>query len=68
MADRTLQEEITAVINRYAREAGSGTPDFILGEYLLGALKLFDETTNKRDQWWGFDPHIGGIIPAKGVL
>jgi hypothetical protein len=65
-AEGTFRTDLESLVNRYAREAGSGTPDFILADHMMASLELFDRTTNMRDQWWGFDPKIGGAIPAKG--
>lgn len=62
----TLREDIEATINRHHRENESGTPDFILAEYLLAALASVEATIKARDKWWGFEPHLGGKIPAYG--
>lgn len=62
--DTMLRSEISSVLNRYSKEGGSGTPDFILARYLLGCLELFDHTTRARDKWWSFEAKIGGSIPA----
>jgi hypothetical protein len=62
-----LRTEISSVLNRYSKEGGSGTPDFILAEYLMGCLEVFDKATNARDTWWGFHPKIGGTVEAKDL-
>lgn len=33
--------ELTSLLNRHCKENGSGTPDFILAEYLFGCLTLW---------------------------
>lgn len=64
----TLRDEIATVLNRASSENESGTPDFVLAEYLVDSLAAFDKATNIRDRWWGHDPKIGGVIPAKRPL
>lgn len=63
-----LREEIQTAINRASAENESGTPDFILASFLTDSLQAFDNATNLRDRWWGFNPKIGGTIPAKGPV
>jgi len=46
-----LAKEITELINRKSLEGDSNTPDFILAEYLVQCLKLFNWTSNKRVKW-----------------
>ena len=42
MADKSnFEQELKDIINRYSKENGSNTPDFILGEYLTDCLKTF---------------------------
>ena len=48
-----LKDDIGATLNAYSAENGSDTPDFILADYLLGCLAVFDATTKLRDKWWG---------------
>jgi hypothetical protein len=54
-----LERELTSLLNRYCAESVSDTPDFILANFVLESLKVFNETTRRRDQWWGFVPEIG---------
>jgi hypothetical protein len=41
------------VINKHSKENGSNTPDFILAEYLIECLRVFDKTTRLRNDWYG---------------
>jgi hypothetical protein len=50
----SLQSELSSVLNRYSAENGSGTPDFILAEYLLGCLKSYNNAITRRAAWNGF--------------
>lgn len=48
-----VAEEIRAVLNRYSAEAPSGTPDYILANYLIDCLKAFNEAVSLRSVWRG---------------
>lgn len=58
MSDRETQfrEDLRAVLNRYSRENGSNTPDFLLADYLAGCLAAYDTALTARDKWFGFHP------------
>lgn len=45
--------DLTALINRYSKENGSNTPDWILAEYLQECLKVFDAAMQARERWYG---------------
>jgi hypothetical protein len=49
----SVEQELSAVLNRYSAEAPSGTPDFILAAYLLDCLRAFNEAVSRRGQWRG---------------
>lgn len=48
-----FKTELTVLLNRYSKENGSNTPDFLLAEYLLGALDNYETTINRREAWFG---------------
>lgn len=48
-----LRKEIQDAINKNNIENGSDTPDFILAEYLIDCLRIFDRTVNARERWYG---------------
>lgn len=50
---KTFNSELTDLINRYSRENGSNTPDFILAEYIRNAVAAFDTAVVKREEWYG---------------
>lgn len=56
--------DLESVINRHSLENGSGTPDYVLASYLYACLQAWNEGVNARDQWWSFDPKIGGVVSA----
>ena len=47
----TFTEALEQLINKYSKENGSNTPDFILAEYLTACLKAYDTATNERNNW-----------------
>ncbi len=57
----TLEQELTAVLNRHSAENGSNTPDYILAEYLKGCLAAFDVATRRREDWYGCRHSPGGV-------
>ena len=48
-----LEEEIAKLLNKYSRENHSNTPDFILAEYLIGCLNVFEVASLERERWYG---------------
>lgn len=48
-----FEKELENLINRYSKENGSNTPDFILAEYLTNCLKAFDIAVKHRSVWYG---------------
>jgi len=53
-----FRSDLNALINRYSKENGSHTPDWILGEYLERCLETFDAVTTMRDNWHRFVPRF----------
>ena len=45
--------ELEEAINRYSRENPSGTPDYILAEYLHDCLNAYDHAVQAREKWYG---------------
>jgi hypothetical protein len=52
---RSFQEELTGLINRHGMDDGSGTPDFLLAEFLCDCLASWDVAVSKREKWYGRD-------------
>lgn len=51
--EQTLEEELTALLNRRSQESASDTPDFILSRYLLDCLETWNKTIKTRENWHG---------------
>lgn len=50
----TFEKELQELINKHSQENPSGTPDFILSNYVLDCLETFKNATTERDRWYGF--------------
>jgi hypothetical protein len=48
-----FRSELEALINRYSKENGSDTPDFILAGFLINCLAAFDSAVCLREDWHG---------------
>lgn len=44
-----FRKELSKLINKYSKENGSNTPDYILARYLDDCLKNFDKTIKLRE-------------------
>lgn len=53
----SLETDLAAVLNKHSVENASGTPDFILAQYLVGCLRALAVTTRLRDDWHGTMRH-----------
>lgn len=51
--DPDFMTELCAILNRHSSENDSGTPDFILAEYLTECLQAWNRAVQKRQDWYG---------------
>lgn len=58
----TFQSELEGLINKYSIENQSSTPDFLLAEYMLGCLAVFNTITIKRASWYGREAGVPGCL------
>jgi hypothetical protein len=54
-----LWDEVQAALNRHSRENMSGTPDFVLAQFLASALEAFEQAVNSRDSWYSISQSPG---------
>jgi len=47
-----FHRELSSLLNRYSKENGSNTPDFLLASYLTGCLYTFNSIVNAREEWY----------------
>lgn len=57
---RTFRTELESAINRHSKENGSNTPDFILAQFLMDSLSVFDNAVRARELWNGRGPAVCG--------
>jgi|SRR5208283_5164261 len=53
MSKLTFRKDLETLINSHSVENGSNTPDFMLADYLMNCLEVWEETVNKREKWYG---------------
>jgi hypothetical protein len=63
-----FRKELENLINKYSKENGSDTPDFILADYLADCLAAFDRAVRARTDFYRpDDPSAGsGLDPDRG--
>ena len=44
-----FRKELENLLNRHSKENGSDTPDFLLANFLIGIMDVYDLTVRKRD-------------------
>lgn len=49
---QTFELELQKLINKHGRESGSDTPDFVLANYLIGCLEVFNQSVKDRDKYF----------------
>lgn len=52
MEDEFLKD-LTALLNKHSKEGPSGTPDYILAEFLIGCLETYNSAVFCREIWHG---------------
>jgi hypothetical protein len=62
LADATLREELTELFAKNKRPSQSGTHDYVLANFLMGSLEIFEESIKMRAgsrlERWEFDADI----------
>jgi hypothetical protein len=51
-----FRKDIENTINRYSKENGSNTPDYILAQFLVDSLSAYDKAVTAREKWYGREP------------
>lgn len=62
-----FDKDLASLINKHSMENGSNTPDYILAQYLLSCLMVFNLAVQQRETWYGRDarPMCGMITEIK---
>lgn len=50
-----FHRELASLLNKYSKENDSGTPDFILAQYLNNCLDTFNRAISAREEWYKGD-------------
>ena len=50
---KDIEKDFALVLNRYSVEIEADVPDFILAEFLVNCLKLYNRSLKRRDRWFG---------------
>jgi len=58
-----LYQELQVLLNRHCMENGSNTPDFILAQYLLDCLGVFNKAVLRREEWYGRTDDLPWVTP-----
>ena len=48
-----LYEELAALLCKHGRESVSGTPNFVLAEYLMACLRAYETAVKSRERFGG---------------
>lgn len=48
-----FRTELESLINRHSMENGSNTPDFLLAEFLVCQLRVWNQYVTRREEWFG---------------
>jgi hypothetical protein len=49
----TFERALERLVNTYSQENASNTPDFLLAQYLIGCLRVWNECVTERERWYG---------------
>ena len=52
-AYESLTKKLSDLLNSHSIENRSDTPDFMLAEFMLGCLTVYENTINNREKWFG---------------
>ena len=59
-----FKKDLERIINCNSIENGSDTPDWMLADYLMGCLEIYENTIKEREKWYGRPPKIYTDIPV----
>lgn len=59
-----FRRDLAALLNRYSMENASDTPDFLLADYLIEALRALDTAILAREKWYGRKPKKASTDPG----
>jgi len=54
--EQSFGDELARLLNKYAKEGESNTPDFVLAEYIRKQLEAWNVAIRIREKWYGRSP------------
>jgi len=48
-----LKKDLTSLLNNHSLESRSDTPDYMLADFMLGCLNVYENTIERRERWFG---------------
>jgi hypothetical protein len=65
--ETTFAGELAVLLNKYSKEQGSNTPDYILADFVRQSLGAFDAGVRARETWHGARVLLNGRrVPISG--
>jgi len=59
-----FKSELTVLISQYYKEFPSNTPDYVLAEYMVGCLRVFNKTVKQREAYYGNESKVDTTTPT----
>jgi hypothetical protein len=63
-----FRKDLELLLASYSKESGSGTPDFILAEYLQTCLDAFDVAVRARSDFQELEPQNEALLPTVPLI
>lgn len=61
----TLVSDLEKLLTSHSAETASGTPDFILAEFMMHCLKTFNAAVCAREAWYSRDAY--GLLALRAL-
>lgn len=58
---KSFDQELVSLLNKHSMENRSGTPDWILGEFVMASLRAWNLGTRLRSEWRGEDLELPAL-------
>ena len=56
-----FRKELQQLINRHSLENGSGTPDFVLADYLVKCLQNFNDAYRSKEIFFNGEKQLNSV-------
>lgn len=65
MSRADFKKKLRELINCESMENGSGTPDYILADYLMACFDAYSAAVNERSRWYGYPASLTEHLAEK---